>query len=42
MGISHGQHVDLKLSQKTDEDYTPPKLPMKSFSGQGQRLGRYL
>ncbi|KXN71652.1 hypothetical protein CONCODRAFT_78224 [Conidiobolus coronatus NRRL 28638] len=39
MGVSPGQHVDLKLSQKTDEDYTPPKLPMKSFSGQGQRLG---
>ncbi|KAF7731582.1 hypothetical protein EC973_009346 [Apophysomyces ossiformis] len=38
--VSHGQPVDVRVSRRQDEDYTPPpKAPPKPFEGVGHRLG---
>ena len=40
MKIKPGQEVDVKLINKTEEDYQPPaKKPTPSFTGTGNRLG---
>ncbi|KDR72801.1 hypothetical protein GALMADRAFT_252068 [Galerina marginata CBS 339.88] len=38
LNIEQGQHVELRVAKRTNEDYVPPKGG-KSFSGSGNRLG---
>lgn len=40
LNVRFGQQVELRVAQRTGEDYVaPPPKPMKAFSGGGQRLG---
>lgn len=40
LNVRFGQHVELRVAKRTDEDYIPPpKKPAKPFSGSGNRLG---
>ncbi|KAF9555715.1 SEP-domain-containing protein [Agrocybe pediades] len=38
LNVRQGQHVELRLTKRLDEDYVPPK-GAKIFSGSGNRLG---
>jgi hypothetical protein len=38
LNVQPGQHVELRVTKRTDEDYIPPK-GAKTFSGAGNRLG---
>ena len=40
LNVRYGQQVELRVAQRTDEDYVPgPKKPAKPFAGSGNRLG---
>ncbi|KAJ2724227.1 protein phosphatase regulator [Coemansia sp. Benny D115] len=40
LGVRPGQRVELRVTQRTSEDYEPPaRAPAPAFSGQGHRLG---
>lgn len=40
LNVRFGQQVELRVAQRTQEEYVPPPpKPMKAFSGGGQRLG---
>lgn len=38
LNVLPGQHVELRVTKRTDEDYVPPK-GTKTFGGSGHRLG---
>jgi len=38
LNVRPGQHVELRVAKRTNEDYVPPK-GSKAFSGSGNRLG---
>ncbi|KAF8953673.1 hypothetical protein BDZ97DRAFT_1871242 [Flammula alnicola] len=38
LNVHGGQHVELRVTKRTNEDYVPPK-GTKAFGGQGHRLG---
>lgn len=38
LNVQPGQHVELRVTKRTEEDYVPPK-GTKLFSGEGHRLG---
>ncbi|KAJ3126569.1 hypothetical protein HK098_007398 [Nowakowskiella sp. JEL0407] len=39
LGLKPGQQVEIKVSHKIEEMYTPPPKKLTPFSGSGQRLG---
>lgn len=39
LDVKVGQDVDVTVTRKTEEDYTPPKRRVAGFGGSGQRLG---
>lgn len=40
LNVRYGQQVELRVSQRTGEDYVPgPPKPLKPFKGSGNRLG---
>ncbi|XP_019678258.3 UBX domain-containing protein 2B isoform X3 [Felis catus] len=40
--LVHGGHVNLDMEDRRDQEYIKPRLRFKAFSGEGQKLGRYL
>lgn len=41
MNVRTGQHVELRVAKRVNEDYEPPK-GIKTFGGTGHRLGGVL
>ncbi|OMH85534.1 UBX domain-containing protein 3 [Zancudomyces culisetae] len=39
LNIRPGQHVELRVQQRNNEDYTPPPKKFVPFEGRGRRLG---
>lgn len=39
LGVQPGQKVDVHVHRKLDEDYTPPPVSLRPFTGTGNRLG---